>query len=120
MKHFTTCATRYIVYLITCPCKKQYVGRTIRTFSVRVNEHIASIKKGRNNHSVPRCYLKHHNKNQLGTKFQIIGKCIPHWRGDSCLRGVLHLETFWIYQLKSYLPYGVNIDWDINAFINQA
>lgn len=30
MKYFTTCTSRYIVYLITCPCNKQYVGRTIR------------------------------------------------------------------------------------------
>lgn len=76
--NFTTCATRFIVYLLTCPCKKQCVGCTIRTFSVRVNEHLASIKKGRINHSVPRHYLKHHNKDPTGTQFQVIDKFIPH------------------------------------------
>lgn len=64
MRHFTTCTTRDIVYLITCPCNKQYVGRTIRTFSIRVNEHITSIKLGRTNHTVPRHFLQFHDENQ--------------------------------------------------------
>lgn len=120
MKHFTTCATKYIVYLITCPCGKQYVGCTIRAFSTRVGEHITSIKKGRTNHSVPRHYLEFHNQNPAGTSFQVINKFFPHWRGESNLRGVSKLETFWIYQLKSYKPFGLNVDWDLNAFINKA
>lgn len=45
MKHFTTCTTKNIVYLLNCPCKNN-VGRTICLFSVKVNEHIANIKKG--------------------------------------------------------------------------
>lgn len=49
MKHFTICATRHIVYLLTCPCKKQYVE-----------------------------------------------------------------------YLNSYWPFGMNVDWNINAFINRA
>lgn len=32
MKHFTTCATRFIVYLLTCPCKKQYVDGPLGHF----------------------------------------------------------------------------------------
>lgn len=81
MKHFTMCATKHIVYLITCPCKKQYVGRTIRTFSIRVNEHIAKIKKGCIKHSVPHHYLEFHDKDLTGTSFQIIDKFVPHRRG---------------------------------------
>lgn len=92
MKHFTTCATRFIVYLITCPCNKQYVGRTIRAFSICVNEHITAIKFGRTNHSVPRHYLEHHAKNPSGTKFQIIDKYIPHWRGVHVSRGYHNLR----------------------------
>lgn len=120
IKHFLTCETRYVVYLITCPCKKQYVGRTIRTLSVRGNEHIANIKKGLTNHSVPKHFLRCHNQNPNGIQFQVIDKFIPHWRGASMKRGVSRLETFWIHQLKCYLPFGLNVDWDINAFINQS
>lgn len=38
MKHFGTCATKNVAYLLTCPCGKTYVGRIIRPFSVRVTE----------------------------------------------------------------------------------
>lgn len=111
---------RYIVYFITCPCSKQYVGRTIRTFAIRVNEHIKAIKKGRTNHSVPNHYLLYHNWNPIGTKFQIIDRFVSHWRGESNIRGVSKLETFWIHQLRCYTPHGLNVEWDINSFINQS
>lgn len=62
MKQFTTCAMHHIVYLLTCPCKKQYVGNTIRPFSVRANEHITNIKNGKTNHNVPKHYIRQHNK----------------------------------------------------------
>lgn len=78
------------------------------------------LKKGRTNHSVPGHYLHYHNQNPQGTKFQNIDKFVPHWRGDSRRRGVSKLETFWIYQLKTYTPHGMNVDWDTNAFINQV
>ena len=120
MKHFTTCFTSYIVYLITCPCKLQYVGRTIRNFAIRVNEHLGKIRKGCPKHTVSRHYLECHAKDPRGTSFQVIDKFVPHWRGDSCVRGVSRLETFWIHELRSYTPHGMNVDWDVNCFINRA
>lgn len=67
MEHFTTCATKFVVYLLTCPCNKQYIGRTIRTFSIRVNEHLTNIKS-KTNHTVPRHYLEHHDRDPTGDK----------------------------------------------------
>lgn len=120
MKEFATCASQYIVYLITCPCHKQYVGRTIRTFSIRVNEHITGIKEGKSKHTVPRHYLQHHNRDPSGTLFQVIDRFVPHWRGESRLRGVSRLETYWIYELRSFFPFGMNVEWDLNSFINTS
>lgn len=71
---FYTCATRHIVYMIMCPCGKQYVGHTIRTFTIRVGEHIAKIKNGDTKHTVPRHYREHHN---CDPKFLVIDKYIP-------------------------------------------
>ena len=120
IKQFSTCATRYVVYLLTCPCGKQYVGRTIRSFSTRAGEHIAKILAGYPKHTVPRHYLEHHNKKVEGTLFQIIDHFVPHWRGEPGTRGVSKLEVYWIYQLKSYTPHGLNVEWDVNSFINQS
>lgn len=90
------CATKFIVYLLTCLCNKQYIGCTTRTFTVRVNEHLTNIKNGKTNHTVPRHYLDHHVCDPTGTKFVIIDKFVPHWRGESRTRGVSRLETYWI------------------------
>lgn len=54
IKHFCTCITTGVVYLITCPCGKQYVGRTVRSCAIRVGEHIAKIKNGNIKRTVPR------------------------------------------------------------------
>lgn len=120
MKQFATCSSQYIVYLLTCPCHKQYVGRTVRTFTIRFNEHIAGIKGGKDKHTVPRHYLQYHNKNPSGTLFQVIDRFVLHWRGESRLRGVSRLEKYWIHKLGSYSPYGLNVEWDLNSFIDQG
>lgn len=62
--------------MITCPCGKQYVGCTIRAFSVRVGEHIAGIKGGDNKNNVPRHYRKH-SRDLKGSQFVIIDKYTP-------------------------------------------
>lgn len=120
IKQFCTCTTSYIVYLITCHCGKQYVGRTIRSFSVRVAEHIALIKSGDTKHTVPRHYKLHHNRVIKGTQFVVIDRYVPPWRGGAMTRGVSRLETFWIHELRTHFPLGMNVELDINAFINRA
>lgn len=55
-----------------------------------------------------------------GSQFLIIDKYIPPWRGGAMTRRVSRLETYWIHQLQTYSPFGLNIEWDINDFISQA
>lgn len=111
------CATKNVVYLLTCQCGKQYVGRTIWAFSVRVNEHITLIKKGGTKHNVPRHYRQFHNRDPTGTEFLIIDRYIPPWRGGAMTRDVSRLETYWIYELECHSPMGPNLEY-INASIN--
>lgn len=41
-----TCASEFIIYLITCKkCKKQYVGKSTKTLRERMNRHVAAIKR---------------------------------------------------------------------------
>lgn len=49
----------------------------IRSFSVRVAEHIALIKSGDTKHTVPRHYKLHHNRNLKGTQFVVIDRYTP-------------------------------------------
>ena len=120
IKPFITCSTRHVVYLLRCPCGREYVGRTIRKLHVRLQEHVANILKAFPKHSVSRHYDECHGNDPKGTVFLGIDKFSGSWRGSNRTRGVSQLETSWIYRLKTYAPHGLNIDWDINSFINNA
>ena len=88
IKPFITCSTEGIVYLLQCPCGLQYIGRTKRPLSVRLNEHITNILNGFANHSVSKHYLLSHNKDPSKTFFGGLTN-IPHTGG-----GVLWLGVF--------------------------
>lgn len=113
-----TCASTGVVYLLQCPCGLQYVGRTKRPLQVRLNEHITNIKTGFKNHSVSKHYLLVHNRDPSNTLFLGIDKFKPNWRGSHLVREISKMEMAWIFHLKTYAPYGLNIDTDVNAFIN--
>ena len=120
IKPFITCETTGVVYLIQCPCGLQYVGRTKRPLRVRLNEHITNILNGYDKHSVSKHYLLKHNRDPSNTLFLGIDKFKPNWRGSALVREISKLEMAWIHRLKCYTPHGLNIDTDINAFINNA
>lgn len=87
------------------------------------SEHINNINiflKDRKEHAVPKHFARCHNKDPMGTSFVAIDKYTPPWRGGSLKRGVSQMEVRWIYELKSYTPFGMNVDWNIKAFINNA
>ncbi|KAL1022988.1 hypothetical protein UPYG_G00035090, partial [Umbra pygmaea] len=45
IRQFLTCNSCNVVYLITCPCKKQYVGKTTRKIKTRMIEHKSAIRR---------------------------------------------------------------------------
>lgn len=120
IKPFITCATEGVVYLLQCPCGLQYVGRTRRPLSVRLNEHITNIINGFPKHSVSKHYLVSHNKDPSKTLFLGIDRYRPHWRGSSLTRSISKLEMLWIHKIRCYVPHGLNVDTDTNAFIDNS
>lgn len=36
------------------------------------------------------------------------------------VREISKCEMSWIYRVKSYVPFGLNVDVDVNAFINSS
>ncbi|XP_077341766.1 suppressor of cytokine signaling 5 isoform X1 [Lithobates pipiens] len=117
---FITCSSEAVVYLIQFPCGLQYVGRTKRALKVRLNEHIANIKWGFDKHPLSRHYDEKHGRDPSNTLYMGIDKYKPHWRGGALVREISRLEMSWIHRLKTYTPYGMNTDTDVNAFINNA
>lgn len=115
---FLTCSSKNVVYIITCSRGLHYVGRTIRAFQVRMKEHIAKIKKGYPKHSLSRQFDTHHGRDLKGTLFMAIDQYTPHWRGSHIRREISKLQISRLNVSKSYRLHGLNINWDINAFIN--
>lgn len=120
LQPFITCSTEGVVYLLQCPCGLQYVGRTKRSLSVRLNEHVTNILTGFLKHPVSRHYLEVHNRNPAKTIFLGIDRYTPHWRGGSLVRRISRLEMAWVHKLKCYTPFGLNVEVDLNTFIDNS
>lgn len=116
---FITCTSQNVVYLLICTCGLQYVGRTVRAINVRIKVHVANIKKGFPKHSLSK-HLECHVINPDGTTFIAINRFMPHWRGNFVRHEISRIETGWIYELKCYVPFSLNIDWDVNGFIDNS
>lgn len=120
IESFSTCSSTGIVYLLQCPWGLQYIGRTKRSMQVRLGEHITNIKSGFKDHSVSRHYDLHHKRNPANTLFLWISRYNAHWRGGSLVRELSRMEMSWIHRVRCYTPYGLNIDIDVNAFIDNS
>ena len=78
------CDSKGVVYLIKCKrCGKQYIGGTINTFRTHFNNHKSSLVSD--------------------LEVKIIDK--------TNTRDPMTRDSFWVYKLKTFLPYGLNL-WD--------
>lgn len=106
--------------LFHCPCGLQYIGRTVCMLQTRLAKHATNIKKGFPKHSLFKHYALWHGCNPEGTTFLGIDTFTGHWSGSNAVGEISRLETRWIYQAQTYALFGMNIEWDINSFINNS
>ena len=103
-----TCFSQNLIYLITCQrCNIQYVGETARPLNLRMNNHRSDIKKHK--FSLVTEHFKGNGKcNLTHFKVQPIEK-IPETK-DPKKTKILRLsrESFWIKELRTLTPYGLN------------
>lgn len=59
-------------------------------------------------------------KIQLAQLFLAIEKHNPNCRGTNACNDISHLETKWIYDLWCLTLFRLNIEWDINGFIDNS
>lgn len=55
------------------------------------------------------CTIKKQNKKHVGTLFMSIDTFILHWRKIQFKGDISRLETYWIYNLRMFTPFGLNI-----------
>lgn len=118
IKQFITCSTDHVIYILRCSCNLFYVGRTIRPMRKRIGEHRRFISKGCADHSVPRHFLRTHNKD-LGKLEVMAIEAIPKGTLTDNERFSLlcKRETFWIFKMGSLAPGGLNEELEVNPIV---
>lgn len=106
IKQNMNCGSTYVIYLLECSCKLQYIGRTSQALRARLNNHRHNISRGFQQHSVSRHAAKVHNC-KMGD-FQIT----PIEQINKDTQNKIHTlnqrEMFWIFKLNSMAPIGLN------------
>mgnify|MGYP002063635744 CR=1 FL=1 len=105
-----SCQTNNVVYVLTCDlpgCKKQYVGQSKRQMGTRLKEHLADIKHKRDTPVAIHFNLPKHKASHLTPTILEVIKRDPKEESTTLFR--LERERFWIYQLRTMTPQGINV-----------
>lgn len=110
-----TCNTKNVIYMLTCPCEKIYIGKTTRPLKQRISEHKSSIRRNDENYPVA-CHFNNLSHPLSSLRFQGIEQVTLH-RGGDVDRKLCQRELFWIHKLDALQPSGLNEDFDMSVFI---
>lgn len=69
INNFINCSTMRVVYMLTCPYGKAYVGKTKRPLKDRIGKHIQSILKKDDERPLALHFIKFHNAVPKGLLF---------------------------------------------------
>lgn len=105
--NFVNCRSMKLVYLISCTCGMQYVGKTGREFRRRIGEHLGDVRNHRDT-AVSRHLWQQHGGDISNIRFQGIERIQPSIRGGDTDRRILQREAFWIFTLQTSTPHGLN------------
>ncbi|XP_078584852.1 uncharacterized protein LOC144867010 [Branchiostoma floridae x Branchiostoma japonicum] len=107
IRNHINCQSRNIVYLIQCKkCGLQYVGETKQTLANRLNGHRSSINTKKDTPVSAHFNLTDHNIADL----EVLGIEKLRYTGheDTTRQRRLQRESYWIHQLRTLHPEGLN------------
>jgi hypothetical protein len=97
-----TCTTKDVIYLLKFTnCGKMYVGQTSQTFSNRMTGHRSSVTKEDRQLPFSHHFLEHEHE-WADVKVTVLERVAEKDKLDDA-------ESFWISQLMSDYPHGLNI-----------
>ena len=111
-----TCYTRYVVYLLKCPCNLYYVGKTKRELKTRICEHKCSIRNHDDKSSVAR-HFNSLNHSLSDLHYMGIETVNMPRRGGDRDKILLQRETYWIHYLDTLIPKGLNEEILFSCFL---
>ena len=94
-----------------------YVGLTKRHLKLRVAEHKAAVRNGNMDYAIARHYKEKNHGLATSLKFISIERVRPNPRGGNLINQLLRREAFWIYELNTIEPYGLNETQDLSSFL---
>ena len=103
------CKSEYVIYLMECTlCNKQYVDKAETALNIRLNNHRKDTKDPNAILACRHFQQQGHNFNSHA-KFIIIGKLVNTSSSKDILRErSIQRKNFWIQELKTLVPYGLN------------
>lgn len=113
IRHFISGRSTNVIYLLSCPCGLQYVGKTSRLLRFRINEYRSAINRADSKSPVARHFTElNHSVNELS--FCGIDMVLPMRRHTNLERKWLQTESKWIFRLNTVQPNDLNED--LNQF----
>ncbi len=91
-----------------------YVGKTTRALRTRMIEHTSAIRRPDDTSSISH-HFKSANHSLSDMKFLGIERILPHRRGGDRDKNLLQREAFWIFELKSLFPEGMNEELELSC-----
>ncbi|CAJ0952342.1 unnamed protein product [Ranitomeya imitator] len=106
IKGYFTCDSSFVIYAIKCPCG----------LLSRISKHKSTIRCQNLLLPLPSHFIaKGHNISQL--RFQILEHIPVQRRGGNRIHLLKKKEAYWIHELQTLAPKGLNRDYDPLAFI---
>ncbi len=116
VKSRISCRTKFVVYLLQCPCGLCYVGKTKRELRIRISEHKSGIRNFDEKSSVAR-HFNSAGHDVCSLRFQGIEEVKPLKRGGDREKALLQREAFWIHTLQTEYPKGMDEELLLGCFL---
>lgn len=114
LKHYSTCTSDWIIYIICCPCKLVYVGETTCDLRTRLNNHRSTIRKKRLDLPVSK-HFSEQGHTEWDIRCMAVDHVLPLKRGGDRHTFLLKKELEWIFNMKSLKPNGLNVEFRTNS-----
>lgn len=107
---FINCSTTQVVYMLTCPCGKAYIGKTKQRLKIRIDKYIGSIRKKNDECPLALHFLQFHNGNPDWLNIKgIYALNFPLRRGDfDCI--LTQKEKMWTFHMGTLMPNGLHTE----------
>lgn len=117
IKQFINCNTSRVLYMLECPCRKLYVGKTKHSLKIRIGEHLSSIRLPDDETLISEHFTKHHNGQTKGLKVKKFHALkLPNRRGDFNTI-LLRKEKECIFCLETLVSNGLNTELTLQVFL---